>query len=568
MKNIDKFTFSRHTNTITKKYIVPQRLITFSNTENEQFLLKDTHRQSAINSPELCLVRKGGYVLLDFGSELQGGIDITVKAVISAPDDEDNLASVRLVFGESVSEAMSEIGGEDNAINEHSVRDMTVKVCTMSTARYGNTGFRFVKIEALDKDIYIEAVKGVLEYKDIEYKGSFVSNDERLNEVFNTAAYTVHLNMQDYIWDGIKRDRLVWIGDMHPEVSTICAVFGYDECVERSLDFSRDCHPITDELEDLNKAWMIFPSYSCWWIKIHRDWYMQNGNLGYLTEQKDYIYKLCTKLISCVDNEGNLSFGTNDLRYFVDWSSNNTKYMEAGFRGCFILAMQAAADIFKVYGDSEMSEKCLDTSLNIKKQVAPFEGNKQVCAMASLSGLCDTQYANSIISDKLLEGLSTFYGFYALKALAQADNTQGAIDIMRNYWGAMLDHGATTFWEDFDIQWIDNASRIDELVPEGKADIHASYGKFCYQKLRHSLCHGWASGPAAFMANHILGVNILEPGCKKLFINPHLGDLEWVKGTYPTPYGIVEIEHNVVDGKVQTKVKAPQDIQIVLTQKW
>ena len=53
--------------------------------------------------------------------------------------------------------------------------------------------------------------------RDLQYLGSFECSDERLNTIWQTGAYTVHLNMQDYLWDGIKRDRLVWIGDMHPE---------------------------------------------------------------------------------------------------------------------------------------------------------------------------------------------------------------------------------------------------------------------------------------------------------------------------------------------------------------
>ena len=32
--------------------------------------------------------------------------------------------------------------------------------------------------------------------------------------------------MQEYLWDGVKRDRLVWLGDMHPEVMTVQSVFG------------------------------------------------------------------------------------------------------------------------------------------------------------------------------------------------------------------------------------------------------------------------------------------------------------------------------------------------------
>ena len=79
----------------------------------------------------------------------------------------------------------------------------------------------------------------------------------------------------------------------------------------------------------------------------------------------------------------------------------------------------------------------------------------------------------------------------------------------------MLDLGATTFWEDFDIKWLDNAARIDELVPEGKVDVHRSYGDFCYKGFRHSFCHGWASGPTAWLSEHVLGISIVEPGCKR-----------------------------------------------------
>jgi hypothetical protein len=107
-----------------------------------------------------------------------------------------------------------------------------------------------------------------------------------------------------------------------------------------------------------------------------------------------------------------------------------------------------------------------------------------------------------------------------------------------------------------------NAARIDEIVPEGKVDVHTSFGKHCYQKLRHSLCHGWASGPAPFLMKHILGVNILEAGCKKIKISPNLCDLEWACGTYPTPYGVIEIEHKKVNGKVVTKVNAPKEVEI------
>jgi hypothetical protein len=363
--------------------------------------------------------------------------------------------------------------------------------------------------------------------------------------------------MQDYIWDGIKRDRLVWIGDINPELATICSVFGFDECVEKSLDLSRDAVPLG---ENSNSLWMSFPSYSCWWIINHRDWYMQNGRLDYLLEQKEYMYKLCNNLLCRIHEDGSLDF---DGKYFVDWSSNKTPFMEAGFRGCLILGLEAASEIFCVYDDEEMKNRCLDAVKNVKKVVPEYSGNKQVAAITSLSGLCDSRKINDIICNNLTDGLSTFYGYYVLLCLAKLGKTDKALDIVRGYWGAMLDLGATTFFEDFDIGWMENAARIDEIVPEGKVDVHTSFGKHCYQKLRHSLCHGWASGPAPFLMKHILGVNILEAGCKKIKISPNLCDLEWACGTYPTPYGVIEIEHKKVNGKVITKVNAPEGIEIV-----
>lgn len=49
--------------------------------------------------------------------------------------------------------------------------------------------------------------------------------------------------MQEYLWDGIKRDRLVWLGDFHPELKTITRVFGYNEVVPRSLDLACEQYP-------------------------------------------------------------------------------------------------------------------------------------------------------------------------------------------------------------------------------------------------------------------------------------------------------------------------------------
>jgi hypothetical protein len=114
---------------------------------------------------------------------------------------------------------------------------------------------------------------------------------------------------------------------------------------------------------------------------------------------------------------------------------------------------------------------------------------------------------------------------------------------------------------------MDNAGRIDEIVPEGKIDIHGSYGAFCYKGFRHSLCHGWSSGPVPFLSRYVLGIRVEETGCRKLRIAPNLGDLSYAKGSFPTPYGVVSVSHTrEADGHIRTEYSAPEGMEVILAQ--
>ena len=93
----------------------------------------------------------------------------------------------------------------------------------------------------------------------------------------------------------------------------------------------------------------------------------------------------------------------------------------------------------------------------------------------ALAGLGDAVALNrKVMAVDGAKRMSTFYGYYVLQARAKAGDYQGCLDCIRDYWGAMLDLGATTFWEDFDLDWTVNASRIDELVPPGRRTFTAT----------------------------------------------------------------------------------------------
>ena len=137
-----------------RTYISPKRVLWKSDTadrrlmsvENESALLKFRHGQIPeggwdVKSDGCVLENKGEKpgILLDFGRELHGGLQIGVGRDASPK-------RVRVRFGESVSEAMSDIG-KKGATNDHAIRDDVITVPSFGIREIGNTGFRFVRID-------------------------------------------------------------------------------------------------------------------------------------------------------------------------------------------------------------------------------------------------------------------------------------------------------------------------------------------------------------------------------------------------------------------------------------
>ena len=569
--------FSQQRDSRVREYITPKKIVwkqEGTHIKDEHYLLAEGNGQSDLSNSRICVMKSTDAqfpaLLLDFGKEIQGGIQI----VTGMPSSHESV-QVRVRFGESVSEAMCDIDGKNGATNDHAMRDFKISLPWLGVAEVGNSGFRFVRIDLIDPsaELQIKEIRAISSYRDIPYKGSFKCNDERLNKIWQTGAYTVHLNMQEYLWDGVKRDRLVWIGDMHPEVMTINSVFGYNEVVPKSLDLTRDITPLPSWMNGIS-------SYSIWWLLIHRDWYLYHGDKSYLESQKPYLKELLKLLISKIDKNGQEQL---DGTRFLDWPSNaNPEAINAGLQALMVQAMKYGAELCQLLGEEGLAEECKKAEKNLCKAadrvVKPFlaldknptePGMKQAAALLAWTGLLDASKADKkYLSVEGGRGFSTFYGYYMLCSMALAGNYSGALDIIREYWGAMLDMGATTFWEDFNLDWLPNAAPIDAIVPAGKKDIHGDFGAYCYTGFRHSLCHGWASGPTSWLMANVLGVKVVEPACSVLLIEPHLADLEWVEGTFPTPKGIVKIRHDKrPDGSVASKVEAPDGIKIIVKEK-
>ncbi len=482
----------------------------------------------------------GPAMVLDFGREINGGVCLYVPCVST------RRAKIRLRFGESVSEVMSEPDAD------HAFHDVVLNVPNMSTQEFGLTGFRFLRIDLQEPQstVQIQHVKAVALERPWTYRGQFECSDPQLNDIWQTCARTVQLCAQEYMLDGIKRDRLVWMGDIHPQVQVVARVFGEMDIVKTSLDYLRD--------QPTGNGWINgISSYSLWWIISQWDTYQLTGDRAYLSLQKNYLKELVDRLYTRWDN--------NEDWRFLDWASEGNKTaVEQGLCALLVWAMKDAAAIANTIGDGALEQRCRNLEeITSKKAAQSNFANKQAGAIGVLAGTADAKATNDYLAKDPCKGLSPWCGYYVLNARGQAGDIQGGLDLIRKYWGGMLSLGATSIWEHFDINWLENAGRIDEITPSGKHDVHAEYGDHCYKGLRHSLCHGWGGGPAAWLNEYVLGFKVVEAGMKKIAIRPNLGDLDWAKGSLPTPYGTVNVSHRKKsDGTIETAYKLPDGVSL------
>lgn len=549
---------------IVRTPLAPTKIVWLSDTtdtyiRNPEILLNEFSGQISVADNNCTVLRSDNShqsgMLLDFGKELHGAIKISAGLRSSKQP-----IRLRVRFGESVSEAMSEVAPDaniHNATNEHAMRDFELQIPWLGSVEYGNSGFRFVRIDLLDRDTecLIKGIQAISVAIDDPEIGYFNCSDDRINQIWKTGAYTVKLNMQDFIWDGIKRDRLVWLGDLHPEVLTVSNVWGNHEVVKRTLDFGKADTPLP--------GWMNgFSSYSMWWLIIHRDYYLHNGDIDYLLDNRDYILGLTRQIGECIDSDG--CENMTGVR-FLDWpTSEQNEVIHNGLQALAIMTLNASIEIGTWLNDSELIKVAEEAVSKMRNYNGNNNNATQVASLRLLSGTsADSESDCQTIINNGLDSFSPFYGFYAIEALASHGHLDAALEMMSEYWGSMLDLGATTFWEHFNYSEKLSAGRIDEFVPEGKYDIHADGGAFCYVGLRQSLCHGWAAGPTPWLQRYVLGVKPLEPGCRRVEVKPNLGYLSFAEGSVPTPKGPVYVKaFKDSSGHVKCSVKAPKGIKI------
>jgi hypothetical protein len=73
-----------------------------------------------------------------------------------------------------------------------------------------------------------------------------------------------------------------------------------------------------------------------------------------------------------------------------------------------------------------------------------------------------------------------------------------------------------------------------------------------------TLSHAWSAHPAEFLIRHLAGIEVLQPGCAAVRIEPQQVDFDY-EITFPTPRGPIRVQST----GGQQKISVPEGVERV-----
>ncbi|WP_342648393.1 alpha-L-rhamnosidase C-terminal domain-containing protein [Mucilaginibacter sp. CSA2-8R] len=470
--------------------------------------------------------KKNKSILVDFGKETFGYVKLHgVKGK----------GKVTLYYGESKEEALDTKGGELLDIVEADQLqsgDITLD---------GSRAFRYVNVQC-DGDVSINDVSMLYEYSPVEQRGSFRCSDEQINKIWDVAAYTMQLNTREFFIDGIKRDRWVWSGDAAQSYLMNYYLYFDSPTVKRTISALRGKDPVTSHINTI----MDYTFY--WFISIY-DYYQHSGDQAFIKQSYPGMQSMMNYCLSRRNADG-LMQGLSGDWVFIDWADGLSKQGEVSFEQMLLCrSLESMALCANIMHDSEGAAQYSALAKDLKAKLFAYYWNAQKHALvhSRVDGKPTdnvTRYANMfgiffnyfteaqkqdvkkyvLMNDKVQKITTPYMRFYELEALCAMGEQPYVLKQMKDYWGGMLNLGATSFWEEYN--------------PDKKgAEHYAMYGR----PFGKSLCHAWGASPIYLLGKYYLGVKPTAPGYQTYVVEPQLGGLKWMEGAIPTPNGDIKV---------------------------
>jgi hypothetical protein len=373
------------------------------------------------------------------------------------------------------------------------------------------------------------------------YRGAFACSDETATRIWMHAAYTLRLCMRDVTLDGLKRDRLPWVGDLYLSQEANAFSFAEHGLFRRTLLAFYHDHP------DLSDFSGIF-DYTLLWVAAAGRYVLFSGDGEGAQMLWPRARRVLRALGSHLGKEGFLQ--SEQARWiFLDWRELPKSGTLLAIQCLYLLALESAAVLASAAGQKKEAAALRMQAGSLRRRTAgrfwnPKEsrfadawtgrhsrhGSHHAQAFAALASIAPPTRLRQALAAcgkdaASPEAATPYMRFFECLAWARSGQNDGMLRKVSDYWGGMLAQGATTFWEAYD--------------PAQAGDQHYAFYSRPFGK---SLCHAWSAGPMALYSSELFGLRPTSPGWKELTFSPSLGPLKWASVCVPTPQGDLRAE--------------------------
>lgn len=486
-------------------------------------------------APQRAVNKQGN--LVDFGKETFGFIKL---------HGIRGTGNITLYYGESREEALSEKGAI--TLDKLTFQQQVKRDSILPSSK----AFRYVNV-VTDGTIQTDSITMLYEYADVKERGDFKCSDDEINRIYDIAKYTFQLNTREFFIDGIKRDRWVWSGDAYQSYLMNYYLFFDNETVSRTMLALRGKDPVTGHINTIM-------DYSFYWFLGIYDYYLYTGDQHFI---KQFYPRMQGLMEYCLGrrNKDGLMEGMAGDWIFIDWADKLSKQGEVSFEQLLLCrsleTMALCADIANEKADAA-KYKQYAAELRTKLFTLYWNETQKALVHSRVNGQQTdnvTRYANMfaiffdyfnpqqkdavkksvLLNDSIQKITTPYMRFYELEALCAMGEQSYVLKEMKDYWGGMLQLGATSFWE--------------EYRPALKGAAHyAMYGR----AFGKSLCHAWGASPIYLLGKYYLGVKPTSPGYQTYTVQPVLGGLQWMNGHVPTPDGAIAVKCSTKEINIAT----------------
>ena len=414
--------------------------------------------------------------------------------------------------------------------------------------------FRYVQLDVrtADEPLTIRDVHIIATGYPFDVKAKFESSDPSLHTIWDTGRRTAMLCAGETYFDCPYYEQLQYGGDTRVQMMISYYMSGDDRLARNAIELMADSRmPEGLTMSRYpSRMFQVIPTFSLAWIGMIRDHYMMYGDAS-VAEKHLWAMREILAWFQARQLENGL-LGNLTWWNFVDWSwpggvppGATDAHGSSVMSLLYAMALRDAADMEDVLDHAEQAaqDRALADSLAAAVSKTCWDDNKQLVAdtpehdtysqHATILGIlaravpADKQQSalDAALADPSMAQVTLYFRYFLSRALDTAGLAHRYLDMLQP-WRDMLDLGLTTW---------------PETPVEPRSD-----------------CHAWSAAPTADLLSMVCGVRPETPGFTTVRVEPHIGNLEWVRCEVPSPRGTVRVSLEKKGDQLQADIQLPE----------